>query len=81
MDKSVREKESTIKALKEGISERGQELEEVVRGLESKLEEGEIKLRQLEWAKKDAEKDMRTTIDRLDMCTQSCTYISSIHKS
>ena len=76
MDRSIREKEAAIKTLKGGIADREKKTEGNIRDLESKLEEGEMKLRQMEWAKKDAEKDLQSRIDRCELFVHVVKFLA-----
>ena len=64
MDRAGREKESSLAKVKEGYADREQVLQNTIRELQSKLEDGQIEFRKLQWAKQDMEKDSTTRIEK-----------------
>ena len=64
MDRLIREKEETLAKIKDGYGEREQTLQNSVRDLQSKLEDGQVQVRQLQWAKADLEKERDLQIEK-----------------
>ena len=64
MDKYGREKEGALLTVKEAFSEREQELQNSVRGLQSKLEDSQVEIRRLQWASQDLEKEKNLYIQK-----------------
>ncbi|KAK3090504.1 hypothetical protein FSP39_012356 [Pinctada imbricata] len=65
MDRSGRDKEETLAKIKEGYTEREQSLQNTVRELQSKLEDCQVQIRQLQWAKSDLEKEKDIQIEKM----------------
>lgn len=62
---SLKEKDKAIHNLKQTIADKDKQSETELRGLESKLEQAEINLRQAEWDKQDLNKDNTAVVERL----------------
>ena len=64
LDRYAKEKEVALLKLKEAAKARDAELQGQIHDLQSRLEEGQVKVRQLEWNLQDIEKDKETVIER-----------------
>ncbi|GFS06578.1 coiled-coil domain-containing protein 57-like [Elysia marginata] len=65
MDRSVREKEDLLERTKAGYLEKEQVLQAANQDLQSKLEDAQIKERQLTWSHQDTVKEKELRIERL----------------
>ena len=67
MDKYGREKEGALLTVKEAFSEREQELQNMIRELQSQLEDSQVEIRRLQWASQDLEKEKNLYIQKYGM--------------
>jgi len=60
----VKEKDSSIRKLRDAAQERESQLQAEVRSLTTKLEQSAIRIRELEWTLQDLQKDKASMIER-----------------
>jgi len=60
----VKEKDSSIRKLRDAAQEREGQLQAEVRSLTTKLEQSAIRIRELEWTVQDLQKDKASMIER-----------------
>ncbi|XP_060556177.1 coiled-coil domain-containing protein 57-like [Ruditapes philippinarum] len=70
MDKYCREKEAALSTAKEAIADRESELQKEIRDLTSKLEDANVEIRKLQWARQDLEKEKNSYIEKLQAQSQ-----------
>ena len=60
----MKEKDSSIRKLRDAAQERESQLQAEVRSLTTKLEQSAIRIRELEWTLQDLQKDKASMIER-----------------
>lgn len=65
MDRYGREKEAALAKVKDGYAEREQSLSTTIRELQSALEDKQVEIRKLEWARQDLEKEKDVQAEKL----------------
>ena len=60
----MKEKDSSIRKLRDAAQEREGQLQAEVRSLTTKLEQSAIRIRELEWTAQDLQKDKASMIER-----------------
>ena len=64
MDRYCREKEAALSTAKEAMADRESELQKEIRELTSKLEDANVEIRKLQWARQDLEKEKNSYIEK-----------------
>lgn len=64
LDKAMREREASVHRLKSACEEKEQTLIEQTQALQSKLEDANIQIRQLQWTNNDLKKDHEMHIEK-----------------
>ena len=77
MDKYGREKEGALLKVKEAFSEREQELQNMIRELQSRLEDSQVEIRRLQWASQDLEKEKNLCIQKYGPLNVLFSFINS----
>ena len=64
MDRSMREHEASTQKMKDALAEKEGKLLEDNRQLQSRLEDAQIQIRQLQWQNSDLTKDHQMVVDK-----------------
>ncbi|PVD37458.1 hypothetical protein C0Q70_00048 [Pomacea canaliculata] len=85
LDKAMREREASVHRLKSACEEKEQTLIEQTQALQSKLEDANIQIRQLQWTNNDLKKDHEMHIEKLqnellDLKTRWDTHVKDMSR-
>ena len=64
----AKEKDSAVTKLREAAQEREAPLQAEIRSLMTKLDQSDVRIRQLEWTAQDLQKDKASMAERLYSC-------------